>query len=234
MKRGFTLIEILVAIAIFALIAVASTSILSNVIKAAEESEEAITQLEQVQRVLLVLEHDLAQAVPVASRVPGVDNSIVFRGELGFGESIDDGFGFIRAGWDNPQWILPRANLQAVMYRLNSDQQLERLHTLFIDNIEENPFKSRILLENITAFNVQYATITSRQEVDWDDKFEGDVLPLGIAIEISGDNFPTIRREFALLNQTPPSLMPLAPSEQPDNQGRPLGDNNSGNKGGRG
>ena len=72
------------------------------------------------------------------------------------------------------------------------------------------------------------------QEVDWDDKFEGDVRPLGIAIEISGDNFPTIRREFALLNQTPPSLMPLAPSEQPDNQGRPLGDNNSGNTGGRG
>ncbi len=209
---GFTLIEILVSIAIFAMIAVASTAILSNVIGASEESQDAIVELEQIQRAMMVFEQDIYQAVARPVRIAGQDNNRVFLGGLGEFESLDDGFGFVRTGWHNPQWRLPRSNMQSVAYRLNQDQQLERLHTIFVDSMAGTEPKIRILLEGITGFNVEYAKLNSRQEVTWDNEYEGEQLPQGIAVEITSESFGTIRREFALLNIAIPEIGPVAPT----------------------
>ena len=217
-QSGFTLIEILVSIAIFAMIAVASTAILSNVIGASEESQDAIIELEQVQRAMMVFEQDIYQAVARPVRTAGQDNSQVFLGGLGEFDSLDDGFGFVRTGWNNPQWRLPRSNMQSVAYRLNQDNQLERLHTIFVDSMAGTEPKSRVLLEDITSFNVEYAKLNSRKEVAWDNEYAGEQLPPGIAIEISSQSFGTIRREFALLNIAIPQIGPLAPtSNTPEN-----------------
>lgn len=230
-QLGFTLIEILVSIAIFAMIAVASTAILSNVIGASEESQEAIFELEQIQRAMMVFEQDIYQAVARPIRTAGQDNSQVFLGGLGEFDSLDDGFGFVRTGWHNPQWRLPRSTMQSVAYRLNQDNQLERLHTIFVDSMAGTEPKSRVLLEGITGFNVEYAKLNSRKEVAWDNEYAGEQLPQGIAIEISSESFGTIRREFALLNIAIPEIGPVAPASNTPanpNTSTPTGSNSTG------
>lgn len=205
-QRGFTLVEILVAIAIFSLIASASTAVLTNVIAASEQSSQSIERLQSLQRAMMVIERDLLQAVNRAPRIGGVDNNTtVFFGGAGEMQSTHDGVSFVRNGWQNPMWLLPRSNMQGVAYRLNSDNVLERLHTLFVDNdLGVDPIV-RPLLTGVTDLNIEFmVAINSRNEISWDESYEGNKVPKGIAIEITTKDFGVIRREFALLD--PPGV----------------------------
>lgn len=205
-QRGFTLVEILVAIAIFSLIASASTAVLTNVIVASEQSSQSIERLQSLQRAMMVIERDLLQAVNRAPRIGGVDNNTtVFFGGAGEMQSTHDGVSFVRNGWQNPMWLLPRSNMQGVAYRLNSDNVLERLHTLFVDNdLGVDPIV-RPLLTGVTDLNIEFmVAINSRNEISWDESYEGNKVPKGIAIEITTKDFGVIRREFALLD--PPGV----------------------------
>ena len=198
-SRGFTLIEILVAVAIFALIAVASGSVLSNVIASADASDRQMQQLESLQRTMLVIERDISQMIALAPRLSGQSNDIVIRGGNGVADSIGDGILFARNGWANPLSRLPRAEIQAVGYRLNGSNELERIYTPFIDNVVNSEPKRRVLLADISALTFEFAIGTnSRNEIQWEEAYTGAVLPRGIAITIVSDTWGEIRREFAL------------------------------------
>lgn len=216
-QRGFTLVEILVAIAIFSLIASASTAVLTNVIAASEQSSQSIERLQSLQRAMMVIERDLLQAVNRAPRIGGIDNNTtVFFGGAGEMQSTHDGVSFVRNGWQNPMWLLPRSNMQGVAYRLNSDNVLERLHTLFVDNdLSVDPIV-RPLLTGVTDLNIEFmVAINSRNEISWDESYKGNKVPKGIAIEITTKDFGVIRREFALLD--PPAVSaPEANSDSSD------------------
>lgn len=217
-QRGFTLVEILVAIAIFSLIASASTAVLTNVIAASEQSSQSIERLQSLQRAMMVIERDLLQAVNRAPRIGGIDNNTtVFFGGAGEMQSTHDGVSFVRNGWQNPMWLLPRSNMQGVAYRLNSDNVLERLHTLFVDNdLSVDPIV-RPLLTGVTDLNIEFmVAINSRNEISWDESYKGNKVPKGIAIEITTKDFGVIRREFALLD--PPTVP--APEANSDSSAR--------------
>ncbi len=62
MQRGFTLIEILIAMAIFTLIGLASTGLLTTVIDSNDISEERFAKLQLLQRAMITIERDLQQA----------------------------------------------------------------------------------------------------------------------------------------------------------------------------
>lgn len=217
-QRGFTLVEILVAIAIFSLIASASTAVLTNVIAASEQSSQSIERLQSLQRAMMVIERDLLQAVNRAPRIGGVDNNTtVFFGGAGEMQSTHDGVSFVRNGWQNPMWLLPRSNMQGVAYRLNSDNVLERLHTLFVDNDLGVDPTVRPLLTDVTDLNIEFmVAINSRNEISWDESYKGNKVPKGIAIEITTKDFGVIRREFALLD--PPAVP--APEANSDSSAR--------------
>ena len=106
MQRGFTLVEILIAIAIFAFIGVASTAVLTTVIDSDELSSARFEKFQRLQRAVTTIERDMQQAVPRAVRTDGQTNTIVMRGGES-DESDNDGLAFVRSGWQNPQMMLP-------------------------------------------------------------------------------------------------------------------------------
>ena len=69
--RGFTFIEMLLAMAIFALVGLASASVLSSVTESDAASQKAAERLAQIQRFFLILERDLAQISARQIRVEG-------------------------------------------------------------------------------------------------------------------------------------------------------------------
>lgn len=198
--RGFTLVEILVAVAILAIIAVASGTVLSNVIDSAEASDQQMQDIETLQRAMLVIERDISQMIALAPRISGQANEIVFQGGDGVAESMADGVIFTRNGWANPLSRLPRSNLQGVGYRLNEDDELERIYTQFIDNVVNTEPKARVLMANISDLNIEFAIETNnRNQIQWEESYTGTTLPKGIAISITSEKFGQIRREFAIL-----------------------------------
>ena len=131
---GFTLLEILVAMAIFTLIGLASTAVLSSVIDSDELSTERFGKLQTLQRAMLTLERDILQATARPIRVEGETNPVVLSGGGDLFQSETDGLGLVRSGWHNPQLMLPRSTLQAVAYRLQ-EGQLQRLYGNYVDNV---------------------------------------------------------------------------------------------------
>lgn len=196
---GFTLIEILVAMAIFTIIGLASTGVLTSVINSDQLSSERFEQLEELQRAMLTIERDILQIVPRALRVNGEPVAVVLSGGEDVFDSDTDGLGFVRAGWHNPQMLLPRSTLQAVGYRIQ-EQQLQRLYGNYVDNVIGYEPKVKILLSDIEDFQVSFLTEAEQLEEpeEWKETYSSATLPLAISITIVSKTFGEIRREFML------------------------------------
>ncbi|MEW9797732.1 type II secretion system minor pseudopilin GspJ [Alteromonas sp. CYL-A6] len=201
-NRGFTLLEILIAMAIFTLIGLASTGLLTTVISSNDLSESRFEKLQHLQRGMLMLERDILQAVPRAVRVNGEKREVVMAGGDVDG-SDGDGIGFVRGGWDNPQMMLPRSTQQYVAYRLR-DGKLERLYSNYVDNVIGYEPKVRVILEDVSEFTVEFIATrpdpnaNSDDDNRWSESYQGTALPFAVAFEFVSRDFGRIRREFTL------------------------------------
>ncbi|WP_297821816.1 type II secretion system minor pseudopilin GspJ [uncultured Paraglaciecola sp.] len=200
-RRGFTLIEIMVAMAIFTLIGLASTGVLNSVINSDQLSSERFAKLEELQRAMLTIERDILQIVPRALRVNGEPVSAVISGGEDVLNSDADGLGFVRAGWHNPQMLLPRSTLQAIGYRLQ-EEQLQRLYGNYVDNVIGYEPKIKILLSDIEDFRVSFLTEVEQLEKpeEWEESYSNANIPIAISITLVSKTFGEIRREFILAN----------------------------------
>lgn len=202
MQRGFTLIEILIAMAIFTLIGLASTGLLTTVIDSNDISEERFAKLQLLQRAMITIERDLQQAVPRATRVNGEKQDVVMAGGE-TDDSDDDGIGFVRGGWHNPQLMLPRSTLQFVAYRLQ-ENKLERLYSNYVDNVIGYEPKVRVLLEDVESLKIEFlatsnsSSLDEDEDISWSENYKGTALPRAVAIEFVSKDFGKIRREFTL------------------------------------
>ena len=194
-QRGFTLLEVLIAMAIFALIAFGATQILTTVTDAEEASEERFQALQNLQRAMLVMERDFLQMVPRKTRIEGeVTDTLIFAGEYLF-DSSSDGLGFVRAGWHNPQLVLPRSTMQSVAYRVNEDK-LERLYSTYVDNSIGFEPKVRVLLEGIEKIEFEFLEKFDTKEFTWEEAESVEELPIAVAVIITSQLYGEIRREF--------------------------------------
>ncbi|WP_102798598.1 type II secretion system minor pseudopilin GspJ [Bowmanella denitrificans] len=199
--RGFTLLEILIAMAIFTMIGMAAYSVLTTTTDSDAISSQRVAKLEALQRAMLYLERDILQAVPRAVRINGDANGKVISGGQDQLQSEADGLALVRAGWQNPQLMLPRSTLQAVGYRLQ-DGTLQRLYSNHPDSVIGSEPKVKVLLQDIEDFRVQFLPNAGfERELKWQDDYVGAVLPRAIAIEFDSVDFGRIRREFLLASE---------------------------------
>jgi len=192
--RGFTLIEVLLAIAIFAMISLASFSLFDGVITSDEASKVKIERLNEIQRAWMVIERDLIQITPRSIRVDGeAPTNDYFHGGEDM-EIIGDGaIAFVRTGWTNPGLLIPRSELQSVAYRVE-EETLERLHYNFIDPVVGEEPKVRALIENVESLEYRYF-----YRDKWQDKVENGVIPKAIELIITTKDLGEIHRKFLMI-----------------------------------
>ena len=116
-QHGFTLLEVLVAIAIFAFVGVMALSGYTQLQKQTEYQQLRLERIREIQRAVQTLAQDFTQLEPRAIREPLGDQRLP---ALMAGEGIDYKVEFTRAGWSNNAG-LPRPTLQRVAYRLDQD-----------------------------------------------------------------------------------------------------------------
>lgn len=129
-NNGFTLVEVLVAVVVMALIGLASAAVINTMMRSSEQSEEALAELERLQFAMISIEQDLRQLV----KRDNVTRSYLF---------IDENrLGLVRTGWLNPQGLFPRSELQPVVYVIRDDV-LVREHFYYVDVSESSEPISR-------------------------------------------------------------------------------------------
>jgi general secretion pathway protein J len=140
-ERGFTLLEILVALTIFAVVGLISAQLLSRTVESYGVLEERGERLAQIHRAMMIVQRDLMQYRSRKPRSTGGDSpSALMIGDEG-------ALVMTRAGWRNPLQR-PRSELQRVGYRLQGDD-LVRAYWPILDGIGEEEPVSQTLLEQV-------------------------------------------------------------------------------------
>jgi general secretion pathway protein J len=147
---GFTLLELLVALAIFAVLATIAYGALNSVLTARRAVEAKGERLAALQTALMVMERDVEQAVPREVRDEFGDRQPALIGG-GTGTAV---LALTRDGWRNPLG-LARSNLQRVAYAFN-DGRLLRASWSILDRAPDSQPYSEVLLDKVTAVDVRF------------------------------------------------------------------------------
>jgi general secretion pathway protein J len=202
-QQGFTLLEVLIAIAIFAVISLAGVTILDTVLNSDASSQKRIKRLNEIQRAFLIMERDFLQISRRSIRFDGEKPLTNFiHSDLQNFDSLSKSLAFVRGGWRNPGLIMPRGDMQSVAYHLN-DTVLERLHFNFVDPVVGQEAKKRPLLTQVNSLNFEFF-----DGKKWQKKLDEQAIPLAIAVELALDDYGVIRREFLVAGDPPTSGKP--------------------------
>lgn len=190
--KGFTLLEVLVAIMIFALLSLAAYQVLQGVLRSSEISKAHSERLTELQRAMLIIEQDFTQIVARKSRQEGADKKELRALTTGKGlfSSQDQGIEFSRLGWANPLDLLPRSNILRVRYILR-DGQLQRLYFLYPDTVSGQQPEVQVLLKDIEKLSFRF------WNNGWKESWlPAESVPQGIEINFTSKYFADIRRVF--------------------------------------
>ncbi|PVM77575.1 type II secretion system minor pseudopilin GspJ [Caulobacter radicis] len=145
--KGFTLVEMLVAVLIFALISAAGVAVMGSTLANQSAVRVTVDRHAELQRARAILKADLSQAA--ARRTRGEDGRPALTAFAG-GDPWGGGgplLAFVRRGWENPDGD-PRASLQYVEYAL-VEGRLERRARPALDGARLGP--PQVLLTDIAG-----------------------------------------------------------------------------------
>ncbi|NBC20670.1 MAG: type II secretion system minor pseudopilin GspJ [Alphaproteobacteria bacterium] len=196
-ESGFTLIEVMVATFIMAILSAMGIAMLSNTLEAREEIETVVADVEELQLARAIIRQDLAQLVNRRARDPyGTRQASAFEGGLDpTGERL---MSFVRTGYTLPGVAGRRSRLQHVTYFYRQGT-LVRQSRAFVDAAPDPAKHSRILIDGLDSLNVSF-----RSGNGWSDVFEaatptnaGPVpAPPAVRLDFSHDRFGPVECVF--------------------------------------
>lgn len=196
-QRGFTLIEMMIAIAIFAILSLGAYQVLQGVLRSDEISTERGNALKQLQRAMVIVERDFQQMNARNNRSDDELTAMPLQAGKFMFDSDDDGIAFVRSGWRNPLSQLPRSSLQRVMYRIK-DAHLERLSYVYLDPTAGEEPKTQLILENVESLMFEFYHENKWTET-WTNK---NALPDGVKMTLTLKRFGEVQRLFLLPKAT--------------------------------
>lgn len=192
---GFTLLEVLVAIAIFAIVGVMSLTGYTQLQRQTEYQEQRVARTREVQRAVQMITQDLTQIEPRPIREPLGEQRVP---ALVAGDSLEYKVEFTRAGWSNTAG-LPRPTLQRVAYRLDQDG-LWRDYWRVLDRTQTAEPVRYNLLKGVRSVTFRFMT-PSREWVDRWPLLEGQnpvererARPAAVEVSIELEDWGVIRR----------------------------------------
>ena len=161
-QHGFTLIEVLVALAITAFVAAAAYAGISTVLDGAGQLRSVAQRTEALERALGFLDRDLRQFVdrPVRDEY-GEEQPALSGGPLAYFP-----LSLTRDGWYNTRQ-LPRSDLQRVHYYLE-EGALWRAYYPVLDRLPNTPRLAVRLLDDVQGLEVRFLPDVDRLEVNRD------------------------------------------------------------------
>jgi general secretion pathway protein J len=159
---GFTLIEVLVALAIFGMLAALAYGTLGQTLSNADVLTERMLRLQALQRTMRYLSEDFMQLAPRPVREDLGDS---FGPALHTDVESDFAVELTHGGWSNPA-SLPRGTLQRVAYRLE-EGELVRYHWTVLDRTLSNEPAGRALLDEVDSIVFRFMQENGEWTEQW-------------------------------------------------------------------
>jgi general secretion pathway protein J len=159
---GFTLLEILVAVAIFAIIGVLAYSGYSELTRQSERISASAARTRAIQSTVQRMALDFASIEPRPIRDPLGDN---VQGALIADSRSELLAEFTHSGWSNPAGV-PRSTLQRIAYRLE-DGRLTRNYWVMLDRTLSTEPVRTVLLDQVKTVTLRFMTANRRFTDQW-------------------------------------------------------------------
>ena len=194
-SSGFTLVEVLIALAITAFVSTIAYTSLATVLSGVESTRQVSDRTYEINRAWMIISRDLRQFVSRPIRDEFGESEPAMAG----GSAARFALSFTRSGWHNPNEHL-RSNLQRVNYRVE-DEALWRDSYPVLDRAGDTEAQSVKLLDGVEilelAFLGSLGDVQSQEDSagldtgywaeNWvlDTSTPGASLPPPVAVEIS-------------------------------------------------
>lgn len=204
---GFTLIEVLLAMAITALVAVMGYAGLTTAMSAASRHEETVRRIGEIQTAVSWMTRDLRQSVDRSILDARGDEMPALIGTLANEQLLE----LTHTGWDNPRGQ-HRSALQRVRYRLDNDGVLWRDYWLAIDRLDDDDHLQRVkLLSGVKSLKWQFLdgqsanakneTLGGEWVEQWPVGKNTKYLPLAVQFDLETDDLGIVHRVIALAGE---------------------------------
>ena len=208
--RGFTLVEVLIALGITAFVSAIAYTSLSTVIAGVESTRETIRRTVEVNRAWTIISRDLRQFVPRPVRDEFGEEEAALWG----GPAARFPLSLTRAGWHNPIGH-PRSNLQRVIYRIE-EEALWRDTYAVLDRAGDSEPQQVRLLDRVENFELGFLADLGEVEAagdsstldtrNWSDNWVPDTSapgqslapPLAVEVRLQLEDWGEMRRLYAL------------------------------------
>ena len=193
---GFTLLELLVALAIFGLLAAMSYSGLQAVLEQQAHTEQAADRLGELQKLYLIMQRDIEQIVPRTVRDEFGDAQQPLVG--------GDALQLTRGGWRNPAGR-QRSTLQRVGYAYDDEQLVRYSWSLLVLCLYIYPLEQP-LIDDVERMGLRYLDGNDEWQEQWPDAVAAinadptdiPALPKAVEVTIEHKMFGTLVWLFQL------------------------------------
>lgn len=157
--QGFTLLEILIAIAVFAIIASLTSSILSQIVQIKDKSSEQISKINDLQLAIALMSKDIKQTVERPVRGNQMHLFPSFIGEKDYLE-------FTTAGNVNPGSLENRSTMLRVAYLCKNKELIRRTWPV-LDSPDRDDYLDTIILKSLQKCKFSYIGMHQRINPTW-------------------------------------------------------------------
>lgn len=212
-SRGFTLLELLIAIAIFALLALATYRMLDSVLRSDAATREQEQRLRELTRAMAAFERDVLQVAARPIRDPYGESLPALQG----GGEDSPYLELTRSGWRNPTGQ-PRSRLQRVRWQVSTGHW-QRRYWLVLDQAPDSQPRTQDVLDGVVRMSLRYLDQENRWLDSWppagsDSEEALQQLPRAVELTLEHHHYGVLRRLLRL-----PDGAKAAAAVSPDQEG---------------
>ncbi|WP_019216909.1 GspJ family T2SS minor pseudopilin variant LspJ [Legionella tunisiensis] len=159
-QQGFTLLEILIALVVFAILASLTSSAMYNAFHTQKHVAQQAERLSTLQLAITLIERDTEQAVERAVRGNEMHIFPPFVGQAHYLE-------FTRTGIANPQAVEKRSTLQRIAYLCADHHKLIRRSWETLDTVDRNHYEDKSILDDLEDCEFAYLNHSLQILPEW-------------------------------------------------------------------
>lgn len=195
---GFTLLELMVAISIFAIVSLLTMGGLSNVLNTQEHTEKNLQRLTRLQMVFTIMSRELQQLSARSIR----DEYGAFVAPLS--NEVSGGIAGIEFTHQGRFTLGDQVSLQRVAYYLEDKQLVKKIWPV-LDRVEDTKPIKQILLDEVddlsfSFYSAQSGGSSGNNDIDWNNSVDtqGKTQLKAIRVAITTTDYDEIYRVFEI------------------------------------